>query len=144
MSTFKTSRTADEVLKAIKASGGVKTTIAKRLNVTRQTIDNYLNRWSTVRQAYIDEKAGIDDLALSVVIEDITKKNVETAKWWISKKLDEFKPVQRLEIQVTWQDKVIEALRQGKLKPELVRQRWGDELAEQFFRQAGVNVESTG
>lgn len=42
----------------------------------------------------------------------------------------------------TWQDKVIDALRQGKLKPELVRQRWGDELASQFFRQAGVNVES--
>lgn len=97
MSTFKTARTKDEVLKAIKASGGVKATIAKRLNVTRQTVDNYLNRWSTVRQAYIDEKAGIDDLALSVVIEDITKKNVETAKWWISKKLDEFKPVQKVE-----------------------------------------------
>ncbi len=119
MSTFKTSRTADEVLKAIKASGGVKTTIAKRLNVTRQTVDNYLNRWSTVRQAYIDEKAGIDDLALSVVIEDITKKNVETAKWWISKKLDEFKPVQKVEHDLSAE--LLDLIRSKQFTPEQIR-----------------------
>ncbi len=124
MSTFKTSRTADEVLKAIKASGGVKTTIAKRLNVTRQTVDNYLNRWSTVRQAYIDEKAGIDDLALSVVIEDITKKNVETAKWWISKKLDEFKPVQKVEHDLSAE--LLDLIRSKQFTPEQIRVMFPD------------------
>ena len=124
MSTFKTSRTADEVLKAIKASGGVKATIAKRLNVTRQTVDNYLNRWSTVRQAYIDEKAGIDDLALSVVIEDITKKNVETAKWWISKKLDEFKPVQKVEMDLSAE--LLDLIRSKQFTPEQIRVMFPD------------------
>lgn len=124
MSTFKTSRTADEVLKAIKASGGVKATIAKRLNVTRQTVDNYLNRWATVRQAYIDEKAGVDDMALSVVIEDISKKNVETAKWWISKKLDEFKPVQKVEHDLSAD--LLELLRSGQLTHQEARALFPD------------------
>ena len=95
----KTAVTAEQVIAAMKDSGGVKTTIAKRLNVTRQTIDNYLERWSTVRDAYIEEKSGVDDAALSVVMADIvTNKNVDTAKWWIARKLDEFKDKSDIDI----------------------------------------------
>jgi DNA-directed RNA polymerase specialized sigma subunit len=83
--------TAEQAIEALKGTGGVKTTIAKRLKVTRQTVDNYLNRWSTFQQAYLDEKASVDDAAVSVVMADIMNNhNVETAKWWIARKLPEF------------------------------------------------------
>ena len=98
-SSTRTTYTADEVISAIKGSGGVKTTIAKRLGVTRQTVDNYLDRWVTVKDAYIEEKQGIDDAAVSVVMQDIVRnQNVQTAKWWIERKLDEFKPKQDVHI----------------------------------------------
>ncbi len=117
-SSTKTAVSADEVIKAIKGSGGVKTTIAKRLNVTRQTVDNYLSRWATVRDAYIEEKAGMDDMALSVVMQDIVQnKNVNTAKWWIERKLDEFKPKHDFTIK-EWKI----AAQQAGLQPEEVEQ----------------------
>lgn len=88
----KTAVTAEQVIKAIKSSGGVKTSIAKRLGVTRQTFDNYLDRWVTVKEAYEEEKAGVSDAARSVVIADIVNnRSVETAKWWLRmKESDEF------------------------------------------------------
>lgn len=92
-----TSKTAAEVIKAIKGTAGVKTTIAKKLGVSRQTVDSYLARWSTVREAYEEEKAGVDDAAVSVIINDIiNNKDVGTAKWWVARKLDEFADKQRV------------------------------------------------
>lgn len=89
-----TKHSAEDVINAIKGSAGIKTTIAKRLNVTRLTVDNYLERWVTVKEAYLVEKAGIDDAAQSVVINDILQnRSVETAKWWLRVKCaDEFNP----------------------------------------------------
>lgn len=91
---------AEDVINAIKGSAGIKTTIAKRLNVSRPTIDGYLDRWVTVKEAYMTEKAGIDDAAQSVVINDILQnRSVETAKWWLRVKCaDEFSPKETQEI----------------------------------------------
>ncbi|MCB1719062.1 MAG: helix-turn-helix domain-containing protein [Candidatus Competibacteraceae bacterium] len=117
-SSTKTAVTAEQVIKAIKSSGGVKTTIAKRLNVTRQTVDNYLRRWVSVRDAYLEEKSGVDDAALSVVMQDIVNgRNVQTAKWWIERKLDEFKPKHDLTIK-EWKI----AAQQAGLQPDEVEQ----------------------
>jgi IS30 family transposase len=95
-----TVHTADEVINAIKGSAGIKTTIAKRLNVARKTVDAYIERWSTVKEAYLTEKAGIDDAAQSVVINDILQnRSVETAKWWLRVKCaEEFSPKETQEI----------------------------------------------
>jgi hypothetical protein len=89
-----TVHSASDIITAIRGSAGIKTTIAKRLNVARQTIDSYIERYPTVREAYQTEKAGIDDAAQSVVINDILRnKSVETAKWWLKVKMpDEFNP----------------------------------------------------
>lgn len=88
----KPTHTAESVIAAIKGTAGVKATIARKLNVSRWTVDNYLERWVTVREAYEEEKAGVSDAARSVVIADIVNnRNVETAKWWLRmKESDEF------------------------------------------------------
>ena len=89
-----TVHSAGDIIAAIKGSAGIKTTIAKRLGVVRQSIDNYIERYPTVKEAYLTEKAGIDDAAQSVVINDILQnRSVETAKWWLRVKCaDEFNP----------------------------------------------------
>ena len=83
----KTAHSAQDVIKAIQGTAGVKSHIAKKLGVARSTLDSYLERWATVREAYDEEKAGVSDAARSVVINDIVNnRNVETAKWWLRMK----------------------------------------------------------
>jgi len=90
---------ASDVIEAIQGTGGVKTRIAQKLNVTRQTIDNYLERWVTVREAYEEEKARIDDIARNVIIKSLKAEDLSTAKWWATMKMaDEFSNKTRQEI----------------------------------------------
>lgn len=95
-----TAHSAGEIINAIKGSAGIKTTIAKRLGVVRQSIDNYIERYPTVKEAYLTERAGIDDAAQSVVINDILQnRSVETAKWWLRVKCaDEFNPPAQIDL----------------------------------------------
>ncbi len=97
----KTAVSAKQAIAALKGTGGVKTTIAKKLGVARQTVDVYLDRWPTFKEAYQAEKSGVDDAAVSVVMHDIVNnRNVDTAKWWIARKLDEFKDKRQHDIKI--------------------------------------------
>ena len=61
-------RTLDEVLTAIEGSGGIKATIALRLDVSRNTVDNYLKRWATAQEAYTQETETNTDIAESIIL----------------------------------------------------------------------------
>lgn len=108
-------RTREEVLNAIAGSGGVKTTIASRLGVTRQTVSAYLLQWSSVQDAYDEECKGTSDIARSIVIGNLKaaySQQAEAAKrkdwagavvdsadakWWLKmKERDEFSERQEL------------------------------------------------
>jgi type IV secretory pathway TraG/TraD family ATPase VirD4 len=79
--------TLEQFISAIRGSAGIKATIQRRLGCqSRNTVDNYLKRYATAQAAYDDELASIGDAAESVVIADIRNKNVETAKWYLTKK----------------------------------------------------------
>ena len=131
----KTAVTAAQAIAAVKGTGGIKTQIARKLGVNRRTVDNYLLRWITFRDAYLEEKSGIDDMAVSVVVNDIVKrKNVSTAKWWIERKLDEFNP--KLKIEGTWLDKAV-ADGIPPDKADAIFNAHVDAMAETFFEDAG-------
>lgn len=55
--------TKREIRKAIEGSKGIKTAIAQRLNCTRQTVDNYLDRFPDLKALVSDERDSIIDLA---------------------------------------------------------------------------------
>lgn len=89
--------TAGQVIEAMKGTGGIKTVIAQRLGCHRHTIDNYIERYSTVAQAYEDERETVADFAESVVIQNIrlafqrqAQEKVEVdstdAKWFLAMK----------------------------------------------------------
>jgi len=61
-------RTLEEVLKAIEGSGGIKATIALRLDVSRPTVDSYLKRWATAQEAYTQETETNTDIAESIIL----------------------------------------------------------------------------
>jgi len=89
--------TAGQVIEAMKGTGGIKTVIAQRLGCHRHTIDNYIERYPTVAQAYEDERETVADFAESVVIQNIrlafqrqAQEKVEVdstdAKWFLAMK----------------------------------------------------------
>ena len=70
--------------------------IAKKLGVERATLDRYLKRWATVREAFEAETEVTGDIAVSVIRRNIqlayeaqskTKSpaNSEDAKWYLSR-----------------------------------------------------------
>ena len=91
---------AQDFIDAIPGTGGVVDTIARRVGCNWHTAKRYIDEYSTVREAYLDEKHKVDDAAKSIVIADIVKnKNVDTAKWWLRVKLpDEFAPKEKRDV----------------------------------------------
>ncbi len=67
---------------ALKNSGGNQSTIAKRLNKDRSTINKFLLKRPKMRELLEQESEIVIDVAENVVDHDITKnRSVESAKW---------------------------------------------------------------
>jgi hypothetical protein len=79
---FKTS----DFINAIPGTGGIISAIAKKVGCDWHTAKKYVTDYPTVKQAYEDECAGIDDMAVNTVLKAIKEGDVSTAKWWLAKK----------------------------------------------------------
>jgi len=78
--------TEEEILKAIPGTYGIMARIAKNVGCNRQTIKEYSLRFESIKQAIEQEKEISLDKAESIIYEDIEiMKNVDTAKWLLSK-----------------------------------------------------------
>jgi hypothetical protein len=84
------------MIRALRGTGGIKTRIAERLKVSRDTVVHWLEygkgrRWDRVRQAYRDECERVGDDA-ETTISDVMKNRLDlgaaanTAKWYLSRK----------------------------------------------------------
>ena len=74
------------VLAAIKGTGGMMNTIAKRLGTDWDTAKKYCLEWETTKQAIANEEEVTLDLAESILLESIQAGDVQSAKWFLSKK----------------------------------------------------------
>lgn len=63
--------TREQVLKAIKGSGGITSTVARRLQCDWHTAQRYVQKWAGTRQAFDAENEAIVDLAESVLLKNI-------------------------------------------------------------------------
>ena len=72
-----------DVINAIQGSAGIKATIAKRLGVSRWTVDAYLERWTGAKTAYDEECEIVVDMAEGTIIKAIKEGDVGTAKWYL-------------------------------------------------------------
>lgn len=77
--------TLDQVISAIKDSGGVISTIARRLNCEWHTAKKYIEKWESAKMYYQDEKEHILDLAESTIILAIKNGDIAAAKYYLSK-----------------------------------------------------------
>jgi hypothetical protein len=87
--------TAQQFLEVIPGSGGIVSTIAKRLGCDWHTADTYINTHPTVKAAYEAERQSILDLCESVVFRNVqiaqesqrngTVGDTSDAKWVLSR-----------------------------------------------------------
>lgn len=82
--------TKKQVLEAIETSGGVMAVVQRRLGCASwETARKYVEKWKETQAAFLAESCIINDLARSVVIKDIQGGNVQTAKWWLERRVRE-------------------------------------------------------
>jgi hypothetical protein len=82
-----TKKTEEQVLQAIRDSGGILMTIARRLRVTRMSVNRYLARWPVARRAYDEEVDIIGDQVEKVILDAIFRGDVKMAMWYCELKL---------------------------------------------------------
>jgi hypothetical protein len=75
-----------DVLTAIKDSGAIVSTIARRLGCEWITAKRYIDKWESTRQAFSDEQETILDMAEGTLFNAIKEKDVQAAKWILATK----------------------------------------------------------
>jgi transposase-like protein len=78
-------KTDDAILEAIKDSGGIMSTIARKLGVTWHTADSWIRDSGELMEALKDEKETILDMAESTLLKRIKEGDEQSAKWYLSK-----------------------------------------------------------
>lgn len=78
--------TQKDVLNAIKDSGGIITTIARRLNCNWNTARTYCNKWESTTTALQEETETVLDLAECGIIDAIKAGDLNIIKWYLSTK----------------------------------------------------------
>ena len=78
-------KTDEAILEAIKGSGGIMSTIARKLDVTWHTADSWIRESGELMEALKDEKETILDMAESTVLKRIKEGDEQSAKWYLSK-----------------------------------------------------------
>lgn len=80
---------AKDFIDAIPGTGGIVSTIARKVGCDWHTAKKYITEYVTVRQAYQDECEKVLDKAESVIVKDIAEnEDVQTAKWYLTMKGD--------------------------------------------------------
>lgn len=78
-------KTDNAILEAIKGSGGIMSTIARKLGVTWHTADSWIRESGELMEALKDEKETILDMAESTLLTKIKEGDEQSAKWYLSK-----------------------------------------------------------
>ena len=81
--------TEEQILKAIKGSFGIMTTIAKRLGIDRNTALKYVNQNEATRQALINEQEGGGDFAETKLFKLMNDEDGQTIRWYLGRKFPE-------------------------------------------------------
>jgi len=93
--------TAQKFLNAIPGSGGFITTIADRVGCTRQTVYNGMKRYPTVKQAILDEKDQLKDMAENELLRQIKDGNTTATIFYLKTQAKDRGYVERQEHKVT-------------------------------------------
>lgn len=75
--------TKAKTVAAIHGSGGIISTIAKRLGCTWMTARKLTTKWPEAEEAYKDEKEQLIDLAETTLLQAIKGGDISATKWYL-------------------------------------------------------------
>ncbi len=75
---------ASDFIDAIPGSGGIITTIARRVGCDWATAKKYITEYATVRQAYENEKQAELDFAERNILKAVHDGDIPTSRWYLS------------------------------------------------------------
>ena len=78
--------TAAQFITAIPKSGGIVSTIAKRIGCTWHTAKKYIDTMPTIKAAYDAECESVIDMAEGVLLKGIESGDTADAKWYLTRK----------------------------------------------------------
>ncbi len=113
--TKSTTHTPQQVIEAIVGTGGIKSTIARRLDVSRWTVDNYLKRWKSVQEAYDEEREKIVDMAETKLLEKIKSGDYPAIRFFLMTQAKERGYVERQEVAHTVEQELMNLLKGNQL-----------------------------
>lgn len=76
----------ETVIKAIRRSSGIISTVAARLDCNWRTAERLIWKWPETVEAYQEEQERVLDVAETKVIESIVNGDMPTTKWYLAKK----------------------------------------------------------
>lgn len=76
--------TVEQFTKAIPGSGGIISTIAKRVGCEWNTAKSYIDKHPSVKQAYDDEREQVTDMAETALIKAIQGGDMWAVKYYLS------------------------------------------------------------
>lgn len=76
----------ENILEAIKGSGAIINTIAKRLGCEWITAKKYIEMWPETKQAYSDEEETVLDMCESTLYSSVKSGDTQSAKWILATK----------------------------------------------------------
>jgi len=77
---------AQDFIDNIPGTGGIISTIARRVGCSWNTAQRYIEAYPTIQKAYRDECETVADVAELTVIKAIQSGDVGTARWYLSTK----------------------------------------------------------
>ena len=89
---------AQQFINAIPGTGGIISAIADRVGCDWHTARRYIDRYSTVRQVFKNERHKVTDKARHNIIKAIQEGDIKLSKWWLQVLDDEFAPRQKVEV----------------------------------------------
>jgi len=89
--------TAGQFIEAMSGTGGIVTALAERVGCAWHTAKAAIDRWPTVKQAWLNERSRITDRAQRNVIKAIMDEDLPTSKWWLQLMEPDFTPKQTQE-----------------------------------------------
>jgi len=79
--------TPKKVISAMEGTGGIKTTIAANLGCNRKTVDRYIERYPTVKDAYDEECDRVGDIVESNIVKKCRDGDVTMLIFYAKTKL---------------------------------------------------------
>jgi transposase len=99
-----------EVIEAIEGSQGLITQVAKRLNCSRVTVYNYINRHKKVKQALIDEREKLKDFAESKLVQQIQEGNMTAIIFYLKTQAKDRGYIERQDVNVQVENELNKAM----------------------------------